>query len=146
MGRSCSMTDYCAAEPCQNNGSCASEQEGYICHCHAGYDGKNCERDMDECAFNLCPARSVCYDNAGGFTCVWKDNRRRRSLLNEKLVYTIKLPFTSDGMKAMWNTDLLREKLNKCTGKRKLVLRPLRLTVVTREHSIYLRYSALCQL
>lgn len=123
---------------------------------------------MDECAFNLCPARSVCYDNAGGFTCVWKDNRRRRSLLNgeylflhltlfpkdisqiqvifspclvkvfyhfiilEKLVYTIKLPFTSDGMKAMWNTDLLREKINKCTGKRKLVLCPLRLTVVTR--------------
>lgn len=82
MGNSCSIIDHCASNPCQNNGSCASESDGYICHCHAGYDGKNCELDMDECAFNLCPARSVCYNNAGGFACVWEDNRRKRSLLN----------------------------------------------------------------
>lgn len=49
----------------------------------------------------------------------------------EKLVYTIKLPYTSDGMKAVWNMDMIKQKLNDCTGNRKLVLHPLRLTVVT---------------
>lgn len=48
-----------------------------------------------------------------------------------KLVYTIKVPFTSDGMKAVLNMGLLKQKLNGCKGNRKLELHPLRLTVVT---------------
>lgn len=35
-----------------------------------------------------------------------------------------------DGMKVMWNIDLLREKINKCIGKRKFVLCLLCLIVV----------------
>lgn len=45
------------------------------------------------------------------------------------MVYTVKLPFTSDGMIAVWNKDVLKEKINDCAGE--LVLRPLRLKVVT---------------
>lgn len=45
------------------------------------------------------------------------------------MVYTITLPFTSDGMKAVWNKDVLKEKINDCAGN--FVLRPLRLKVVT---------------
>lgn len=51
-------------------------------------------------------------------------------LILEKSVHTIKLPFTSDGMRAIWNMDLLKQKLNGCTGKRKLVLQPLHLRAV----------------
>lgn len=64
--------------------------------------------------------------------------------MNAKMVYTIKLPFTSDGMKAVWNKDVLKEKINDCEGE--FVLRPLRLKVVTWEQAIYLKYRALCQL
>lgn len=56
--------------------------DGYICYCYVGYDGKNCECDMDECVFNLCLVRLLCYDYVGGFICVWKDNWCKRSLLN----------------------------------------------------------------
>lgn len=49
----------------------------------------------------------------------------------EKLVYTIKLPYTSHGMKAVRNMEIIKRKSNDCTGNRKLVLQPLRLTVVT---------------
>lgn len=44
------------------------------------------------------------------------------------MVYTIKLPFTSDGMKAVLNKEMLRENLNDCAGE--FVIRPLRLKVV----------------
>lgn len=44
------------------------------------------------------------------------------------MVYTIKLPFTSDGMKAVLNKEMLKENLNDCAGE--FVLRPLRLKVV----------------
>lgn len=45
------------------------------------------------------------------------------------MVYTITLPFTSDGMKTVWNKDGLKEKINDCGGE--FLLRPLRLKVVT---------------
>lgn len=45
------------------------------------------------------------------------------------MVYTIKLPFTSDGMKAVWNKIVLKENINGYSGE--FVLRPLRLKVVT---------------
>lgn len=51
-------------------------------------------------------------------------------IILEKLVYIIKFLFMFDGMKVMWNIDLLREKLNKCIGKRKFVLCLLCLIVV----------------
>lgn len=44
------------------------------------------------------------------------------------MVYTIKLPFTSDGMKAVLTKEMLRENLNDCAGE--FVIRPLRLKVV----------------
>lgn len=74
MGKFCSIIDYCLVELCINNGICVLELFGYVCYCYVGFDGKNCECDMDECVFNLCLVRLVCYDNVGGFICVWKDN------------------------------------------------------------------------
>lgn len=58
------------------------------------------------------------------------------------MVNTIKLPFTSDGMKAVWIKDTLKAKTNDCAGE--FVLRPLRLKVVTWYYIFKLFSEFLC--
>ena len=36
-------TDECVSEPCQNNGTCTEQINGYECQCVAGFNGTNCE-------------------------------------------------------------------------------------------------------
>lgn len=41
--------------PCQNNGHCVDLINDVRCICQPGYDGKNCEIDIDECSkFKVC--------------------------------------------------------------------------------------------
>ena len=35
--------DECASSPCQNGGTCVDEINSYICECHPGCTGANCE-------------------------------------------------------------------------------------------------------
>ena len=35
--------NFCADQPCQNQGSCYSSEKGYMCFCFTGYTGINCE-------------------------------------------------------------------------------------------------------
>ena len=44
-GKNCQVNvDDCAANPCQNGGTCFDFVNDYKCYCHAGFMGRNCER------------------------------------------------------------------------------------------------------
>ena len=34
--------DECSSQPCENDGTCNDEVNGYSCTCKAGYNGKTC--------------------------------------------------------------------------------------------------------
>ena len=36
--------DYCEPNPCQNNGQCSSNENGFQCSCAATYYGTTCEQ------------------------------------------------------------------------------------------------------
>ena len=33
----------CASSPCQNDGSCTEDENGYVCECTIGWEGTNCK-------------------------------------------------------------------------------------------------------
>ncbi|KIG16340.1 Multiple EGF-like-domain protein 3 precursor [Enhygromyxa salina] len=61
--------DYCDPDPCQNSGVCANGEDDYTCACPAGFDGVNCENEIDECAADPC-ANGVCQDQVGNYLCL----------------------------------------------------------------------------
>ena len=80
--------DECAASPCQNSGACKETGSSYTCTCQvhssnihilhsqllvyceqAGYEGKNCEVNTNDCARSPCAAGGTCTDLVAGFSC-----------------------------------------------------------------------------
>jgi len=72
-GASCNETlaDPCLSTPCQNNATCKSDQTSYTytCDCGAsGFNGTNCEIDINECAEMPCK-KGTCMNTPGSFEC-----------------------------------------------------------------------------
>lgn len=61
-------TDYCAEDPCQNDGTCVNGDEGYTCECAPGFTGSDCELEIDECADDPC-VNGDCTDQVAGYAC-----------------------------------------------------------------------------
>lgn len=60
--------------PCKNNATCQSgfTVKGYRCLCPPGYEGGNCDKDIDECAAhdNKCTlGGGTCENTAGSYNC-----------------------------------------------------------------------------
>jgi len=80
-------TNACAANPCQNSGTCtdvaggAADASGRICACAGGYRGESCEiePEVDACYSSPCLNGGTCTDipggaaDASGRTCVCGD-------------------------------------------------------------------------
>ncbi|XP_016036029.2 protein crumbs isoform X1 [Drosophila simulans] len=78
-----SDVDECLSFPCLNGATCHNKLfffkfgkhrilrqiNAYECVCQPGYEGENCEVDIDECGSNPCSNGSTCIDRINNFTC-----------------------------------------------------------------------------
>lgn len=51
IGLRCHLNDSCISDPCKNGAQCspAPVDGGYECECRSGWQGDNCDEDVDEC-------------------------------------------------------------------------------------------------
>ena len=59
----------CATNPCDNGATCVDGEDSYTCACVAGYSGKNCTTDIDECTSVPCQNGGICTDHVNSFSC-----------------------------------------------------------------------------
>ena len=70
IGDHCNLEfDECLSRPCQNNGSCINEINGYTCVCQPGFTGTECDIDIDECESDPCQNNATCTDGIATFDC-----------------------------------------------------------------------------
>ncbi|XP_052089215.1 semaphorin-5A-like [Mytilus californianus] len=62
--------DYCESKPCENGASCANIHYGYKCTCVEGFQGNNCEIDIDDCVSVDCLHGGKCKDEVNAYSCV----------------------------------------------------------------------------
>ncbi|KHJ79802.1 EGF-like domain protein [Oesophagostomum dentatum] len=61
--------EACTAVDCNNRGACLGTKKNYICACHLGYSGKNCEDTV--CDSNRdCNGRGICLGTTSSLTCL----------------------------------------------------------------------------
>ena len=82
------VTDNCDSNPCDDNASCESTEDSFICTCNEGFigDGLSCAgenwclddkymiqllilTDIIECSIQPCDENASCENTAGSFTC-----------------------------------------------------------------------------
>ena len=60
--------DECASDPCEK-GECVDGINAYMCECWPGYEGINCETEINECELYLpCLMGSSCIDQVSFLT------------------------------------------------------------------------------
>jgi hypothetical protein len=61
--------DDCSTAEC-NNGTCVNGQNSFSCACDAGYSGKSCETNIDDCVGVTCLNGAICQDSVGDYECL----------------------------------------------------------------------------
>ncbi|XP_068705748.1 uncharacterized protein [Montipora foliosa] len=67
-----SIASPCSGWPCKNGGTCLAlyEENSYKCICNAGFTGRDCKNDIDECSSeNECHVNATCMNTMGSYTC-----------------------------------------------------------------------------
>lgn len=68
LGPLCTEHDYCSGNPCGQNGNCVSLPYNYRCDCDSGYNGPNCQIDVNECATHRpCRNGGHCVNTIGSY-------------------------------------------------------------------------------
>lgn len=66
----CSTDGSCAYSQCKHSSTCQEDYYGYNCQCPAGYSGKWCENNNNDCATPaVCGQGGKCVDGVNSFTC-----------------------------------------------------------------------------
>lgn len=65
----------CQGFNCLHGGSCAVDvNKEPFCICQAGFEGKYCEKNIDDCASNPCMNNGTCVDGVNSYQCVCAGN------------------------------------------------------------------------
>ena len=54
---------------CQNSGTCVDLVADYRCNCEAGWTGRHCQTNIDDCAARPCQNGGTCHDLVNGYQC-----------------------------------------------------------------------------
>ena len=68
QNRICEDIDDCSPNPCQN-GACVDKIADYECQCTTGWEGKDCDTNIDDCASNSCQNNAICVDKVADYEC-----------------------------------------------------------------------------
>ncbi|XP_060568832.1 uncharacterized protein LOC132727392 [Ruditapes philippinarum] len=64
------LVDYCGmTNPCKNDAMCSVTNTGYTCTCKDGYEGINCENEVNDCPGETCPNGGTCFDGVNTYYC-----------------------------------------------------------------------------
>ncbi|XP_005007182.1 growth arrest-specific protein 6 isoform X2 [Cavia porcellus] len=65
------LPDQCTPNPCDKQGTqvCQDLMGNFFCMCRAGWGGRRCDRDVDECSQQNGGCGQVCLNTPGGFYC-----------------------------------------------------------------------------
>ncbi|MGB0588689.1 MAG: lamin tail domain-containing protein [Myxococcota bacterium] len=58
---------------CKNGGVCVDLVDFYECVCPDGFDGYDCEVDIDDCAADPCLNGAICHDHVDSYSCTCPD-------------------------------------------------------------------------
>nr|AKR17060.1 euphy [Fimbriaphyllia ancora] len=76
-GRWANCVNDCVPSPCKNGATCTETKEGYSCQpCPPGWQGKDCDEDVDECESSPCKNGGTCVNEPGTYTCICKTGFR----------------------------------------------------------------------
>lgn len=73
----CSGAPLCLLHPCLNNGSCQDLFNHYSCNCAPGWQGENCQDDVNECISGPC-IHGTCKNLPGEYLCQCDQGYRGR--------------------------------------------------------------------
>jgi hypothetical protein len=64
----CREATDCSPNTCTNGGTCDDSSGLPVCTCVAGYEGPNCETNIDDCVANAC-VNGRCQDGVHAYSC-----------------------------------------------------------------------------
>lgn len=60
---------FCRSNPCLNGGTCVNTGDYYQCICKDGFEGSNCQDDVNDCIPQPCQNGGKCIDGVNWFLC-----------------------------------------------------------------------------